>query len=101
MKKHRITSPVRFIAFLVVLIIASIWLIGTLFGYFDASSSAEPVMTEYRVQNGDTLWGVAGLVQNERKDRRQIIYEICKINDITVDTFYAGTTILVPYALGE
>lgn len=96
MKKHRIRSPFRFIAFMAAVIVAAVCITGSFFGYFDASSMDEITYQEYKVQVGDTLWQIAREIGSENTDVRQTIYEICKTNNISAETLFAGSILLIP-----
>ena len=96
MKHYRIYSPFRFTVFLVAIIILTVCIIGSFFGYFDATSMDDRTYQEYKVRSGDTLWKIAKEYGSEKTDCRQTIYEICQLNDITAETLYAGSRILIP-----
>ncbi len=96
MKRYRIHSPFRFTVFASIVILATIFCIGSIFGLFDAASMDEVRYATYTVRNGDTLWAIAKEYGSPDVDCRQTIYEICKANQITAETLYAGITILIP-----
>ena len=95
-KKHRIRSKFRFTIFLAVAILVVISLTGTIFGANDAESLTKPVYSEIIVQSGDTLWNLAQEFGPDHKDLREVIFEICKLNDISADGIYPGQAILIP-----
>ncbi|MFA7196293.1 MAG: LysM peptidoglycan-binding domain-containing protein [Anaerovoracaceae bacterium] len=96
MKKYRIRSSFRFTVSMAFLIVSFIWITGSFYGYFDATSIEKMEFREYKVQTGDTLWDIAKEYGSEKTDCRQTIYEISKINQVTPETLYAGSTILIP-----
>ena len=99
MKRYHITSKFRFITFLTILILFSAIVIGSFFGFFDASSMGGKYYTTVKVQFGDTLWDLANEHGPADADCRQVIYEICMLNDISADTLQAGQKILIPTSI--
>ena len=69
---------------------------GTLIGNNDAESLTKPVYSEIVIQSGDTLWDLAREFGPDDKDVREVVYAICRINDISADSIYPGQTILIP-----
>ena len=96
MKKYRIKSKFRFTMFVVIMLVSVIFTAGTALGFNTAASLSEPVYTEVRIKAGDTLWQIADEYGPEHKDRRQIVYEICKANDIRANDIHPGQLVLVP-----
>lgn len=96
MKKYRIKKKFRFISFVTFVILACVVLTGSAMGCFDASSKDEIKYTTVQVQMGDTLWNLAREYGNTNKDVREVIYEICKLNNVTADTLQAGQYITIP-----
>ncbi len=95
-RKYRIKSKFRFTLFLTVAILVMISVTGTIFGANDAESLTKPNYSEITVQSGDTLWNLAEEFGPDGKDIREIVYEICRLNDISADGIYPGQTILIP-----
>ena len=96
MRRYRIKSKLRFTFFLTTLIVFSIFLIGSFFGFFDASSMDERTYTIVTVQYGDTLWDLAKKYGPQDEDCRQVVYQICKLNNVTPETLWAGHEIIIP-----
>ncbi len=99
MRRYRIKSKIRFTFFLTTLIVFSIFLIGSFFGFFDASSMDERTYAIVTVQHGDTLWDLAKQYGPKDEDCRQIVYRICKLNDLTPETLWVGEEIIIPKQL--
>lgn len=99
MKRYHITSKIRFTAFLTILILLSVIVTGSFFGFFDAASMDHKNYVTIKVQSGDTLWDLANQHGPADADCRQVIYEICILNDISAETLQAGQTILIPTAM--
>ena len=95
-KKYRITSKFRFTAFLVVAILCIFTIIGTLTGINTVSSSSMNQYNQVKVELGDTLWEIASEYGPADMDVRQVVHEICQINQISAETLYAGMTIQIP-----
>jgi len=96
MKRYRINSKFRFTTFLTILILLSVLATGSFFGFFDASSMDNNTNKSINVESGDTLWELAKDYGPTDKDCRQIVYEICKFNNITAATLIEGSIILIP-----
>ncbi|SCJ80955.1 cell division suppressor protein YneA [uncultured Eubacterium sp.] len=95
-KKYRITSKFRFTTFLVVAILCIFTILGSLTGINTVSSSS---MTEYnlvKIESGDTLWDIASEYAPDNMDLRQVVYEICDLNEISADQLEAGQKIIIP-----
>ncbi len=95
-KKYRITSKFRFTTFLVVAILCIFTILGSLTGINTVSSSS---MTEYnlvKIESGDTLWDIASEYAPHNMDLRQVVYEICDLNEISADQLEAGQKIIIP-----
>lgn len=95
-RKYRIKSKFRFTLFLTVAILMVFSLTGTIFGATDSESLTKPTYSEITVQSGDTLWNLADEFGPDNKDLREVIFEICKINNITADSIYPGQMIRIP-----
>jgi len=96
-KKYRIKSKFRFTIFIALMVVFTAFVTGTVLGLDDASSlSEEPSYMQVEIQAGDTLWNIAGQYGPANMDRRQLVFEICRVNDINADTIQPGQTILVP-----
>lgn len=99
-KKYRIRSKFRFTVFIAVMVVSMAFLSGTVFGLNDASSlSEEPSYLSVKVQSGDTLWNIASEYGPKDIDRRKVIYEICRLNDIDAGSIQPGQSLLIPEAI--
>lgn len=95
-KKYRIKSKVRFTLFMTMVLLLVFSFAGTIFGANNSESLMKTTYSEIRIQTGDTLWDIAQELGPDNKDVREVVYEICQINDITADNIHPGQTILVP-----
>ena len=58
--------------------------------------------TSIRIEQGDTLWGIADrYMTDEYKDRDAYIREVCEMNLISEDEIHAGQYLTVPYYAAE
>jgi len=96
MKKYRIANKFRFTTFVTLVILACVIITGSAMGCFTASSKDAIKYTTIQVQAGDTLWNLAREYGSTKKDVREVIYEICKLNDVTAETLQAGQYITIP-----
>lgn len=55
---------------------------------------SEPV--EYRVQSGDTLWGIAEQVAEPGEDVRAVIHDMRRLNGLASSSLSIGQTLLLP-----
>lgn len=82
--------------FLTAVMLVLISITGMLIGDNQAESLTKPVYSEVVIQYGDTLWDLALEFGPADKDIREVVHEICRINDITAESIYPGQTILIP-----
>ena len=95
-KKYRIKSKVRFTLFLTIAMLFVFTLVGTISGLNNSESLTKDSYTEIRVQTGDTLWDLAEKFGPDNKDIREVVYQICEVNDISADSIFPGQTLLIP-----
>lgn len=58
--------------------------------------------TSIRIEQGDTLWGLADrYMTDEYKDREAYIREVCEMNRISEDDIHAGQYLTIPYYAAE
>ena len=96
MKTIRIKNKFRFIIFVTVIIILMSMLLGVFFPVTALSDvSGEPYI-EICVKDGDTLWGLAKMYGDPNRDIREIIYDICSMNNITASELVSGSHIIIP-----
>jgi len=95
-KKYRIANKRRFITFVTLVILSFVVITGSAMGCFSASSMDAIKYTTVEVKYGDTLWNLARKYGNTNKDVREVIYEICKLNNVSAETLQAGQFITIP-----
>ena len=97
MRKHyRITSAPRFITFIIICSLILIYGIMSIVGMYNANGLTAESYHEVHIMPGDTLWDIASEYNTDGRDIREVVYDICEINDISAYTLEAGDTILVP-----
>ena len=98
-RRYQITSPIRFVAFLLIamllVISATIIVNGSDRGY----GSDESTYTEIRIQSGDTLWDLAKEYGPSDEDVRKVVKRICNINGIVPEGLMPGQKIKIPNQL--
>ena len=95
-KKYRIVNRIRFITFLVACILVISCTVTAALNLIIARAEVKPEYAEIKVVYGDTLWELAKTYGDQSKDVRQVVYEICNINNIKAEDLRAGQTILIP-----
>ena len=98
-KRYRIVSAPRFITFIAVLILLTIYLTLTVSGAYNAEGLTEQTYANICVESGDTLWEIAREYTGSDEDIRVTVEKICNVNGITASTLRAGEYILVPEVL--
>ena len=96
MKKYKIKNRVRFITFITVMMLVVSFAISGVFNTIKAQSKDEQKYIEVLVESGDTLWNIAKTYGSDDCDIRELIYNICQINNMKASDLRAGQTILVP-----
>ena len=94
-KTIRITNKYRFITFVTVLVLVVSMAIGAMFPV-SAASPKHSSYTEIKVQTGDTLWQLAKTYGDQSKDVREVIYDICKVNNVDAGSIYPGQVLRIP-----
>ena len=88
----RIKSVPRLaLAGIILLLIASLIIIGGR----QALSFQELGYHTIRVTKGDTLWGIAGRLNESQSDIREIVYKIKKLNNMQTSAIYEGQILTV------
>ena len=96
MKKYRIKNRLRFITFITAMMLVVSFSIAGVFNIIEVHSTEEPEYVSVKVVEGDTLWDLAKEYGNADCDIREVIYDICHINNIKASDLRAGQTILIP-----
>ena len=96
MKRYKIKNRFRFITFVTVMMLIISFAVSGMFNNIKAQSTKEQEYVEVLVEAGDTLWQIAKTYGNDNCDVRELIYNICQINNIKASDLKAGQTILIP-----
>ena len=94
--KYVVKSKFRFTVFLVIMILCIFTAISTLLGFNTANSASMTQYNQVQVESGDTIWNIAKEYAPANKDVRQVVYDICDLNDMSADELTAGESIIVP-----
>ncbi len=79
---------------LLILIVITILSVSLLFSSGRAADVEQ--YTEFLVEPGDTLWGIARKNLPSNMDIRQYVYEIAKVNEVENSIIYPGKVLLLP-----
>ncbi len=96
MKKYRIVNRFRFITFVTLMMLVAGFALTSLIGFPESFAEEPKRYTEVEVVSGDTLWDLAKSYGDSSKDIREVVYEICSVNQIKAQDLYAGQIILIP-----
>ena len=96
MKRIIVTSKIRFTIFMVIVILSLFTVVSSVAGFNIANSTSMSQYNCVEVQSGDTLWNIASEYKPDNKDVREVVYDICNVNDIKADDLTAGQKILIP-----
>ena len=96
MKRYRIANRFRFTVFATVVILVSVMLVSSVIGRSDVYSAEEKTYITIEVCSGDTLWDLAKAYGPSDRDVRQVVSEICALNDVSAYTLRPGQTLLIP-----
>jgi len=94
--KYRLKSKFRFTVFVVIMMLMLVTVSNTILGINNASSLTKPEYASIQIKYGDTLWNLASEYNQDGKDIRKFVYEICELNEISADSIYPGQCILIP-----
>ena len=95
-RRYRIKNKYRFITFVALMVIMASMVMGAVFPV-SAAHQQEANYREVKVQAGDTLWNIARIYGDNNRDVREIIYDICEINNVNAGSIYPGQVLKVPY----
>lgn len=92
-KRTRIASKPRFIAFSLFCIMTVCAFAGS---FTNAAADKESETYTLCISAGDTLWDIAASANTAKKDVRNIIDDIMKLNNLKSPTLNVGDTIQIP-----
>lgn len=94
--KYRISNKFRFISFLTVCMLLLAFAGNALLGLGNAAGSDIQRYVTVLVEEGDTLWELAGAYGRSDTDRRKLIYQIEQLNGVSASSLQAGQYISIP-----
>lgn len=92
-RKFFLKNKRRFSGFIVMFILLTVFM-----GMVVSAGASPPISNEYetiKVTKGDTLWEIA-LNHCPKKDIREYIYDIKKLNNLNDGYIYTGQIIILP-----
>jgi hypothetical protein len=97
MKRYRIKSHFRFITFLIIVFLLSVYLITTIAGLniVDSADDDNYRFETVTVVAGDTLWSIAD-TYTDGHDLRQVVYDIREINRLDDSVIRSGDQLKIP-----
>lgn len=95
MKGYRITSRVRFIAFVAAFIILFTMMFNFVFALSTAQSESEDQFIKVGVMSGDSLWSIAQTYMPDT-DTREAVYIIKQVNGLDSDYISVGDMLDIP-----
>ena len=95
-KQYRIKSKFRFTLFLAITMILVISIVGNFTGTNTVDSLTKVTYTKIQVEPGDNLWNIAKDFGPDDQDIRKLVFEICKVNQVSADSIYPGQSLLIP-----
>jgi len=96
MKRYRIANKFRFTIFVTVCVLLIAFAVNFAIGGMNAYSAEKKDYIEICVQQGDTLWDLARSYGPADRDVRDVIREICAVNDVSAYTLQSGQSLLIP-----
>ncbi|MBR0481440.1 MAG: LysM peptidoglycan-binding domain-containing protein [Firmicutes bacterium] len=96
MKHYRIANKARFICFVLTVCLILCFAVMGIVNTSAAKEKRDLRFTEVTVTEGDTLWALAKEYGSKDKDIREVIYDICTVNDIKASDLKPGQTVLIP-----
>lgn len=94
--KHRIKSRIRFISFLVAVMLVSAAGFNLLLGTMDVRGETGETFVTVTVLDGDTLWNIAKEYLGDQMDIRVAVHRIIELNGITAEGLQPGQTLKIP-----
>lgn len=100
MKRVRVINPKRFYTFLALLMLVSIVLSFIVMSFISnkpALGASEIETHSIIVHSGDTIWSIAEpIALLQKKDTRNVVREIYRLNNLEQMTIHPGQSLLVP-----
>lgn len=96
-KRYKVVKPVRFFLFVLIVTMALVIFISTLFTGSETEASSMDTFVQVELSESDSIWTIASEYCNDSQDIRDFIKDIKDVNDISsADTLHPGDKIFVP-----
>jgi len=96
MKRYKVVDRKRFICFLMLVLIAVSFTVLGFVNHSSANETTDHRYTEIIIEKGDTLWEIAKVYGSSEKDIREVIYDICRFNNIKASDLRPGQILYIP-----
>lgn len=96
MKKYRIKSKARFTIFSIIAVLIIVTGVSTILGFNTVNSASMDQYKQIKVEAGDTIWNIAQEYTEPGEDVRNVVSDICDINEIKADQLKAGMNLIIP-----
>ena len=95
-KRYRLTSPLRFIVMTFICMTILIFGVAGLISSTHTQAASFDTFAQVEITENDTLWNIANDYCESNMDVRDVVADICEINDISAGDIQPGDIIFVP-----
>jgi hypothetical protein len=94
---YRIANPIRFFIFVFICVMVLVFAGFSVLNIGRAEAAAVNTYAQVSVSENESLWSIAERYNDDVDiDTREVVHEICEVNDISAADVQAGDTIFVP-----
>ncbi len=95
-KRYRLVSPIRFIVMTFICTTILIFGIAGLISSTHTQAASFDTFAQVEISENDTLWSIADEYSDTGMDLRDVVGDICEINEISAGDIQPGDIIFVP-----
>ena len=95
-KRYRIASPIRFFTFILILTLILVFGIASIVSSSHSQAASFNTYVQVVVEENDTLWSIAEDFSGSDQDIRDVVDEICDVNDISASDIQPGDLLFIP-----